>query len=208
MYIKGVHLHRADGSVDEYIFPVAEDENTGGNTGTGGESGDSGIVNPDILYVYQSGESEFKNCSYSVGTNTTAKFPPFEETNIFEATVTTITDCALFKYTSNDSFPSSISYGANIVLNTTFAEYSKLYIEARIETGTGASGYTKVGYFNKDEVVDDDDIFYDTGYVGQAVTGTKTVYEFDISALSVSKTISFLLRSGCGLYVYNIWLEK
>lgn len=182
------------------------EEDTG--TDTGGDSGTE-TENPDILYIYKSGDTDFSNCSYTVD-NWTEVYPP--GTNYSDRGALTQgddkspEDAITVKYTHDDNtHPGSFNY-FTLGVTATFAEYSKLYIEVGRDSALGAQ--SQVGFYNADESADDGDIFYDTGYVFQTASTTRTVYEFDISGCTLSKTVAFLIVSGRLQYIYNIWLEK
>jgi hypothetical protein len=203
MGLKGFKLHRADGTIDTYNFPSPQyivnpdDENIGnGNSDVTGDAGTTGK-----LFVYRSGDADFVNCDYSSGSNIKMKKPPFtvdgEE----------ITDHIRATYYSSDSSPSSYAY-LNLALNTTFAEYSKLYIEACYIPFMFGNDYYQCGFYNNDVDHDDGDIFYDTGYEGQTMSEERKIYEFDISECVVSRTVSFLMVTSSPLCIYNIWLEQ
>ncbi len=161
---------------------------------------------PGVLYVYKSGDTEFSNCTYGqMSKNTEETFPPFDEKGLFGSVTGTITDCVQFFYKSSSNSPSSLSY-VDLVLNTTFANYSKLYIEAsRYFIVSYVGSGTKVGFVNEDEDTSGG-LIYDGGSVLEEISTNRKVYEFDISGLEVSKKIRFQL-AGVYLRIYNIWLE-
>jgi hypothetical protein len=194
MELKGLKIHREDGTIDTYPFPIPSIiVNSGGGSI---DSGDAETTNK--LYMYKSGDADFVNCSYSLG-NKTITPPSEEEPNYIQV-----------DYIKDPSSPSNYGY-FDLALNTTFAEYNKLYIEAHYYEEP-YKPYTSdmywCGFLNKDEDADNGDVFYDTGYVWQDLTETRTVYEFDISGCTISRIVSFLITGGWPLRVYNIWLEK
>lgn len=213
MEIKGLRLHRADGTVDTYDFPVTKiyvnaDGSTSGSTG-----GDTGNTNK--LYVYRSGDADFVNCSYSLGEHKTMQKPPFTTyvDPVFGDGGETYTDCVRITYRSDDTSPSSVSY-FNLALNTTFADYSKLCIEACYEDerntseGTGI-GSASCGYYDPSKY-DPNTTFVTTGYVLDThLTAERAVHEIDISACGDDiRIVTFLLKDGSPVRIYNIWLEK
>lgn len=190
-------------TVEKYIDPSIGASN---DSGTGDEEAEI-PNNPKILWVYKSGDADFSNyASYSDSSAFTIKFPPFEEQNLLgKPTGNTIYDCVQIRYDKSDSSPSSFANFA-ITLDTTFENYSKLYIEAKASTIFGyAGGNIKVGYVNKDEEMGDELFASNTVYT--KITGDRAKYEFDISALTVSNKILAFLTSTINLRIYNIWLE-
>lgn len=159
-------------------------------------------------YVYKSGDTDFTNyTSFSSESYNTVEFPPVaekdylgRETGEFEYNACQIT----FKAPENMS--NHIYF--DIVLDETFADYSKLSIEAKKYTNSASyfdSYVLKVGYVNADE--EENGIFLNTSVL-ETITKEKAVYEFDVSELEKSNTIRFYLQGGTHLRLYNIWLEK
>lgn len=210
MELKGLKLHRADGTVDTYDFPITKIyTDTDGSTGSGGATGDAGSANR--LYVYRSGDADFVNCSYSLGGNITMEQPPFTAPGFLGSAGEEVIDHIRVRYLSDDASPSGYGY-FNLALNTTFADYNKLCIDA-CHVNKYSEADTNIidmrcGFFNKDVDPDNGDMVYDTGYVYEKVNRGRKTYEFDISECVVSKTVSFLLVDAYPLCVYNIWLEK
>ena len=239
MEIKGIHLHRADGTVDEYPFPICEcedeedtgtdtgGEDTGGDTGgdsggnsgggdsggedNGGDNGDSGggedsggTNEPEViktLYIYKSRNSDFSNCEYYTHTNNkvTILLPPWEaveavgDASLGSGIMSESDDCVAVYYVKAEA--GDYSY-LIIRPNTTFADYSKLYIEANGST----NNRMRAGYYTGAD-------FLEENFVYETLCTDRKVYEFDISDCTLGKGIGFRLYSEEWLYIYNIWLE-
>ncbi len=170
---------------------------------------------PDILVVYKSGDAYFSNCS-SLNTSiyTTLKLPPFEDTDAWdEPTGEIFTNCAEVCYSSSNQ-PVNSSDLFDIVLNRTFEDYSKLYIEADIyDKGGLVSSKTAAGYRNDDVDANNGGLVLPNGVsvLERLYTDFNYEYqirEFDISDCKVSNTIRFRIGNGNRIHIYNIWLEK
>jgi hypothetical protein len=99
-------------------------------------------------------------------------------------------------------------------LNTTFADYSKLCIEACYEDGRSTSegtgiGSASCGYYDPSKY-GSDGTFVTTGYVlDEHLSREKAVHEIDISACGDDiRTVTFRLKDNSPVRIYNIWLEK